>query len=695
MSDSALPTTGRVRGACPHDCPDTCAWEVTVTDRVATKLVGDDGHPFTRGGLCNKVAHYLERVYSPDRVLYPLRRTGQKGVAAFERVSWDQALDDIAQRLRAVIDQHGASAVLPYSYLGTQGLIQCNSLSARFFARLGATRLERGICGATGGAGLMASNGTGAGMLPEQIIHSRLIILWGTNTVVTNLHLWYFIREARRQGARLIVIDPVKTRTATEADWYLRPTPGSDAALALGMMHVIIKEGRYDADFVSHHTVGFEALRERAAQYPPDRVARLTGISAEDIQALARSYATVRPACIRTLVGMEHHAHGAMTYRTIGCLSSLVGAWKDLGGGHLHMTAALHMTALNVPAVRMPQLEDASIRSVNMVQLGRALTDPALDPAIHALIVFNSNPAAIAPNQQRVVQGLRREDLFTVVLEQFMTDTARHADYVLPATTQLEHLDLLWSWGHTYLSLNRPAIAPLGEAISNNEFFRRLAARLGLNEPYLFDSDEQLVRAALSSGHEWLQGITFERLWDEGWVPLNLPQDWKRFAGGGFPTASGKCELYSSDLANKGFDPLPAYAAAHESRAGDRELAARFPLALMSAKAELHFLNSSYANSPRQLRAAREPVVDIHSRDAAARGIVDGDDVRVFNDRGEVRARARVGEGVGTGCVSLASGWWASLSPGGTSVNALTADGLSDWGGGGDFHDTLVQVACL
>ncbi len=691
MPDVALDSNAKVKGVCPHDCPDTCAWEVSVKDGAAVSLVGERDHPFTRGLLCAKVAHYLERVYSPDRLLHPLRRKGPKGSGEFERVSWAEALDGIAARLRGIIDREGASAILPYSYLGTQGLIQCNSLSARFFARLGATRLERSICGGASGAGLMSTNGTGAGMLPEQIVHSRLILLWGTNTVVTNLHLWPFIKQAHQKGARLVVIDPLKTRTATEADWHIQPRPGTDAALALGMMHIIIEESLYDADYVRDHTTGFEALRGRAAEYPPERVAGITGLDVGAVIDLAHAYATTRPACIRTLVGMEHRAHGAMTFRTIGCLSALVGAWKDPGGGHLHMTSALHFTALNIPAVRMPQLEDASIRSVNMAQLGQALT--TLDPPIRALIVFNSNPAAIAPSQQRVLDGLRRDDLFTVVVEQFMTDTARHADYVLPATTQVEHLDLLWSWGHTYLALNRPAIAPLGEALPNNEFFRRLAAGLGFTDPYLFDSDEQLIRAALSGGHSWLEGITYERLWEQGWAPLNLPPDWKRFAAGGFPTASTKCEFQSADLAAKGFDGVPAYQPARESPQGDPALASRYPLVLLTPKSELHFLNSSYANLPRQLRAAREPFLDIHPADAGARELSDGSKVRVFNDRGIVEVRARVGDRVRPGVVSLPSGWWASLSPGGTSANTLTADGLSDWGGGGDFHDTLVEVA--
>lgn len=684
-------TSETVRGACPHDCPDTCAWQVTTQSGRAVRLIGDAGHPFTRGGLCAKVAHYPERVYHPDRLLHPLRRVGPKGSREFEPVSWEEALAGIATRLQQVIAMHGAQAILPYSYLGTQGLVQSNGLSARFFARLGSTRLERAICGGASGAGLMSTNGTSAGMLPEQIQHSRLIVLWGTNTIVTNLHLWHFIKLARERGARLVVIDPQRTRTAMEADRHLRPRPGTDAALALGLMHAIVREGLHDARYIEDHTLGFDQLRVRLAEYPPERVAQITGVAVEDIEELARDCARTQPACIRTLVGMEHRAHGAMTLRTIGCISAITGAWRHAGGGHLHMTAALSMGALDVAAVRMPQLENAAIRSVNMVQLGRALT--ALTPPIRALVVWNSNPAAIAPNQQLVLRGLKREDLFTVVLEQFMTDTAAHADYVLPATTQVEHLDLMWSWGHTYIMLNRPAIAPVGEALPNTEIFRRLARAMGFSESYLQDSDETLVRAALASGNRLLEGITFERLWQDGWAPLNLPHDWRRFSAGGFPTASGKCELYSEALAKQGIEPLPAFVPAAESALGDPRQVTRFPLSLLGAKSELHFLNSSYANLPRQLHAAGEPRIDIAVLDARQRGIADGDWVRVFNDRGSVLARARVSDRVAAGTVSMPSGWWASLSPGGAGVNSLTADGLSDWGGGGDFHDTLVEVA--
>ena len=681
-----------VRGACPHDCPDTCAWQVTVQDGRAVGLHGDREHPFTRGGLCSKVNHYIERAYSPERLLYPLKRVGPKGTGQFVRVSWDEALDDIAGRLKAIVTRESGAAVLPYSYLGTQGLIQCNAMSQRFFNRLGATRLQRAICGGAGTAGIVATNGISLGIMPEDVVHSRFIVLWGTNTVVTNLHLWHFVKEAQRQGAKVVVIDPVKTRTAEMADRHIRPLPGTDAALALGMMHVIVRDGLHDADYVERHVVGFDQLRPRLAEYPPERVAKITGLSPVEIIELAQAYATTRPAVIRLLIGMEHRSHGAMAYRTIACLPALVGAWRERGGGLLSITGRLRMLGLNLPAVELPQLENSAIRSINMVQLGRALTDPDMVPPIRALVVYNSNPAAITPNQNLVLQGLRRENLFSVVVEQFMTDTARYADYVLPATTQIEHLDLFWSWGHAYLTLNEPAIKPVGEAIPNTEFFRRLARRMGFTDACFRDSDEDMVRAALTSTHAYAQGITFERLKQQGWARLNVPEDFRPFANGGFATPSGKCEFYSETLAKQGLDPLPCYAPASGNAQGSGEARSRYPLSLVTAKSALHFLNSTYANLSRHLEAEGEPLIDMHPQDAAPRGISNGDMVRAHNVRGELRLRARVADRVVPGVVAVPSGWWASLSPNGSSANALTADGLSDMGGGGDFHDTLVDV---
>ena len=678
-----------IPGACPHDCPDRCSWLVTVEDNQAVKLVGHPEQPFTQGVLCAKVSHYLERVYSPQRLLYPLKRVGTKGEAQFVRVSWDEALDDIAARFKQIIAEDGPSAILPYSYMGNQGVLQSASLDRRFFARLGATQLERRICSDAGGSGILATQGATGGMLPEDIAHSRLIVLWGANTVVTNLHLWPFIQQARRAGAQVVVIDPLKTRTAARADWHLRPLPGTDAALALGMMRLMVDEGLYDADYVAQYTHGFEPLRARLADYAPERVAQITGLTRDDIVRLARLYATTRPAAIRPLVGMEHHAQGAMMFRAIACLPALSGAWRERGGGLLDYTSRVHHRALNLSGIQMRHLQDRSIRTVNMVQLGQALTDSAMAPPIRALVVYNSNPATSAPNQNQVLQGLRRADLFTVVHEQFMTDTARYADYVLPATTQVEHLDLLWSWGHTYVTLNRPAIAPRGEAICNTDLFRRLAARLGFDEPELHESDESLVRSILSRDHPYAEGVTFERLSREGWAPLNLPDDWRPFASGDFPTPSGKCEFEAAHLATRGMDTLPAYA---PPETGDD---ARYPLILMTAKSSLHFLNTSYANLPRQLGAAGEPRLDLHPEDAAPRRICDGDWARIFNERGEVRLRARVGDVVRPGVAAMPFGWWPAHSPGRASANALTCDGLSDLGGGGDWHDTRVEVERL
>lgn len=677
----------QVRGACPHDCPDTCAWTVSVHDGRAIDLRADPDHPFTRGGLCAKVNHFLEdRTYGPDRLLLPLARTGPKGSAAFEPLTWDRALQDISDRLRAIVEESGGEAVLPYSYMGTQGLVQGHAVSNPFFARLGGTRLVRAICGDTGGSGLELTNGPGPGLLPEELAHSRFIVLWGTNTVSTNLHLWPFIRGAKRSGATIVAIDPMRTRTARAADRHVQPMPGTDGALALGMMHVIVAEGLQDQDYIDRYTLGFEQLRARLDEYPPDRVAEVTGVEADELRWLARGFATERPAAIRVLVGMEHHAHGSEAFRAIACLPALTGAWRDRGGGLCHMTFDLFDELDGSCGVGIAQ--DPHVRSVNMVQLGAALTDRQLDPPIRALVVYNSNPAAIAPNQNLVLEGLRRDDLLTVVIEHVMTDTALHADYVLPATTQVEHHDVMWSWGQTYLAVNEPAIEPVGEALPNTEIFRRLGRAMGFDDPAFRSSDEDLVEAALRPlGPERVAEVRAR-----GWIRMDGPEHVLPHAEGGFETPSGRCELYSERLALAGEDPLPSFVPARESPAGDPKLAARFPLVLLTAKSAHHFLNSSYAHTDRALRAEREPLLDLHPDDATRRGIGDGDLVRVFNERGSMELRARVQDGVRPGVVSMPSGWWASRSPSRSSANALTPDGLSDRGGGGDFHDALVEV---
>ena len=468
-----------VRGACGHDCPDTCGWVVEVRDGTAERLSGDPAHPFNRGTLCAKVNHYLERVYHPDRVLHPLKRSGAKGEARFVRVSWDEALADIAARWKTIIDESGPEALLPYSSAGVQGLVQMASLDRRLFGSMGCSGLERNICGAVAAAGLSSTIGTGTGIDPEQIVHSRYVVLWGTNTIVTNLHFWPLVREAQRRGAKIVAVDPIRTRTAESVDWHIQIKPSSDAALALAMMHVIVRDGLVDREYVSQHAVGYDALVERVQQYAPERVASTVGLPADDIERFAREYATTQPSLLRPLIGVEHHRHGAMQFRTLGCLPVLTGAWKHRGGGLARSTHALQFAALDMDRVKMPEVHVAGVRVLNMRDLGKDLCDRDLQPPIRSLMVYGANPMVSMPNQNRIRQGLMRDDLFTVVHDLFVTETARYADYVLPATSQIEHLDLSPAWGHLYLAMNRPAIAPRGESVSNTELFRRLAAALG------------------------------------------------------------------------------------------------------------------------------------------------------------------------------------------------------------------------
>lgn len=676
----------RVRGACHHDCPDTCAWIVTTENGKAVALEGDPDHPYTRGTLCEKMNGFLtDVVYNPERVLHPLRRVGAKGEGRFERVSWDEALDDVASRLQCVIDQDGAEAILPYSFAGTMGMVQGWSLDHRFFSRLGASRLERTICGSTAGAGLVATMGTSAGLLPEDLLDSRFIVMWGGNPVVSNPHGWNLVEEARKAGARLVVVDPLRSPTAAQADWHVRPRPGTDTALALGLMHVIVREGLHDADYVESHTVGFGPLKRRLEEYPPERVVGITGVDAEEVVRLARAYATTRPAAIQVHIGLEKHQHGGTIYRTVACLPALVGAWREAGGGLLSDTSEL-FHGLNLGAMSSTG-EERPARSINMVRLGQALNDPDLDPPVKAMIVYDSNPATIAPNQNLVIQGLERDDLFLVVLDHFVTDTARYADYVFPATTEVEHLDLLVPYGTRYVSLNLPAIAPFGEARPNTELFRELARRLGFEEPYLYTSDEDLIRLAFETDHLSVRGITYERLLRDGWAPLNLADRSLPFAKGDFPTPSGKCELYSESMKAQGQDPLPGYVAPTRSSAET----STYPLRFMSPKWNRYFVNSSHANQARLEKAAGAPRLRIHPTDATKRGIEDGGPVRVFNGRGAVTLRAQVTDEMQPGVVIFLHGWWASRI-GGASANALTPDTLADLAGGSSIHDTWVEV---
>ncbi len=673
-----------IRGACGHDCPDTCAWFVDVSDGKALSLRGDPEHPFTRGTLCAKVNHYLERVYHPDRILHPLRRTGPKGQGTFERISWSEALGEIATRWSRIIEATGPEAILPFSSAGNQGLIQHASLDQRLLGLLGASRLDRNICGAVAHAGLCATQGNGVGINPEDIVHSRLIVLWGTNTIVTNLHLWPVITEARRRGAKIICIDPIRTRTAEASDWHLQIRPGTDTVLALAVMHVLFRDGKIDHDYVSRYAVGCSELAERVQEWSPGRAAEITQLTTADIEQFAHEYATIQPSLLRPLIGLEHHRNGAMMFRTIACLPVLTGAWKHQGGGLSRSTGAFQYSLLNIDRLLMPETHRNNVRTLNMRDLGRDLCNEKLSPPVRSLLVWNANPAASMPNQPLVRRGLLRDDLFTVVHDLFLTDTARCADIVLPATSQLEHLDLVPAWGHHYLTLNLPAIAPVGESVANTELFRRLALALGRSEPWLQDSDETLIRTALSSSHPMLEGITFESLRVRGWQHLNHPEDWRPFAEGGFPTPSGKAELYAPGLQETfGVDPLPG--------PGDFELPPLGMLQLISGKT-LHFLNTSYSHIDLHTRREGRLEIDLHPDDAAARNLHDGQLVRVSNPQGELTAWCRISLKVARGVARLPFGGLVDALGHSAHVNQLTPEQPTDWAGGSGFYDTFVHV---
>jgi anaerobic selenocysteine-containing dehydrogenase len=675
---------------CPHDCPDTCVMRVEVEDGRAVTLGGDPEHRFTQGFLCAKVNQYLERVYSPDRILHPLRRVGRKGEGRFERVSWDEALDTVATAFKKVIAEHGPQAILPYSYAGNMGLLGFGSMDRRFFNALGASLLDRTICASAGAAGLKSVVGASVGLDPEAIVHARCIVAWGANIVSSNVHLWPFVEEARKRGARLVVIDPYRSRTAEHADEHVAPLPGTDGALALGMMHVIFRDGLTDDDYIARYTVGADALRARAREWTPQRAAQATGLEAALIERLARDYATTQPSAIRLNYGLNRHAGGGSAVRAIACLPALVGAWRHPGGGLLLSSSATF--PVDSAALERPDLVPPGTRTLNMSQIGRILLDSRLDPPVKAVCVYNSNPVAVAPDQEAVMRGFAREDLFVVVHELFKTDTVDYADVVLPATTTLEHYDLHKAYGHLYLTLSQPAIAPLGEAKPNTEFFRLLAARMGLDHPSLRESDEQIARQAMKWAHPRLQGTDFERLQREGSVRLSVPDPWAPFAEGGFPTASGKCELVAESLADLGLDRVPNYVPPREGPTSNPERAREFPLAFISPPAH-HFLNSTFSAQPTLARREGEPFLTIHPDDAVPRGIRDGEMVRTFNDRGAFLARAHVSDAARPGVVVGLSIWWAKMCPGGRNANAVTSQELTDMGGGATFYDALVEVA--
>jgi anaerobic selenocysteine-containing dehydrogenase len=678
--------TTTVRGACPHDCPDACALITTVQGGIAIKVQGNPQHDHTNGVLCTKVSRYTERSYHPERVLQPLKRVGPKGAGQFEPVSWDDALADIAARLTSIATRGpgAAQAILPYNYAGTMGLVQGDSISARFFNQLGASLLDRTICSNAAGEALLHTFGGKVGMRVEHFAEAKLILIWGSNSIASNLHFWRYAQEAKRNGARLVCIDPRRTETADKCHEHIALLPGTDAALALGLMHELIVHDWLDHDYLARHTQDWNRMRERALQWPPERAAGVCGIDAEQVRQLARDYGACRSdggsAAIRVNYGVQRVRGGGNAVRAIVSLPALIGAWRHRAGGVLLSSSGEF--PVQRAALERPDLRAGKARTINMVQIGDALLQPASDsfgPAIEAVIVYNSNPVAVAPDSSKVARGFARNDLFTVVLEHFRTDTADHADYILPATTQLEHWDVHLSYGHTDVVLNRPAIAPLGQAKTNTQIFRELAHHMGFDHPSFDEDDESLCRKAYGDA------VDFDALLDHGFASLGLPE--APFATGGFPSASGKCEFFSQRLADMGQDGLPDHVPNYEVPGSSPD----YPLAMISPPAR-NFLNSTFVNVKSLRDIEGEPILEMHALDAAARGLASNAIVRVFNQRGNYRCKMLISPRARPGVVNGLGVWWRKLGLDGKNVNELTSQRLTDLGRAPTFYDCLVEV---
>jgi anaerobic selenocysteine-containing dehydrogenase len=737
--------TRLVRGACPHDCPDTCATITEVQDGRAVRFYAEEDNPITDGWLCAKVRPYLERVYHPDRLLYPQRRVGPKGAGRWARISWEEAIDEITARWKEIIARYGAAAILPYSYSGTLGLLQLAVCNARLWNRMGASGLERSICGAAAEAAVEATLGARWAPAPEDVLHSKLVLIWGHNPASTGPHFLPLLRQAQKQGAHVVVIDPRRTITARSANEHLQPRPATDGALALGLMHVLFAEGLYDEAWLEANTVGWHDLRQRAAEYPPERVAAITGLSEETIISLARRYGTTKPALLKFADGVQRHGNGGQTVRALASLPAVVGQIGVRGGGLSYSTSGY--AKLDAEAVGHASECPPTPRIINMNRIGAALQGEAHDPPIMSLFVFCANPVTSAPNASQTIKGLQRDDLFTVVHELFLTDTADYADIVLPATSQLEQIDLHKAYGHRTLQYNHPAIAPVGESKSNWDVMRLLAKGMGYTDPWLQqEADEVLAEVidATRAHNPFFAGVTLERLKREGSVPLSFTEGTQvPFANLHFPTPSGKVELRSEAMAARGLDPLPDYAEPAEFRkrrpapAGEPpalhpapasgslalhpdpaseppalrpaptsgSLALRStpagwktggtphtePLVLISGAAH-HFVSSSMANQPSLIAKEGTPSIEINRADAAARGIAHGDTVIVANERGSCELRAVVTEGVMPGVAIAPKGHWGRLSPDGRNVNYTTSDALADLAGQSTFHSNLVEI---
>ncbi len=702
--------TTTFHGGCPQDCPDTCAMTYTVLDGKLVDVQGKPEHPFTRGGLCTKLRDFADHHYNADRVLYPLKRKGPKGSRQFVRISWDEALAEIKQRWTGIIEQYGAQAIMPYSYLGNQGIVQGLNVGDPFFNKLGATVCERTFCGSGSSTAWLMTIGPTGGLDPESFIYSKYMVIWGCNSVSTNLHHWHIIHEAQKKGVKLVVIDTFKSLTAKQADWHLMPKPGTDGALAMALINTLIAENLLDHDYIEKYTVGFEELKERAATCTPEWAEGITGVAASDIRKLAKEMYEAKATAIRMGVALERHHGGGQTIRAVCCIPALTGAWRHVGGGLMQMP--LWEFPLRFDRICRPDFIPAGTRVVNNLRLGQALNgDMKLDPPIKSLMVYNANPVSQTPESNKIVEGLKRDDLFTVVSEHFITDTAAYADIILPATMAAEMDDMILSWGHFYLTYNEKCIEPPGEAVSNAELFRRLARTFGFDDPQFQRTDAQMIEDYIDWTAPQMAGIDIEHFKNVGYAHLKVgtPSDRCPHREGNFPTPSGKVEFKTSAAANGNFvatpfrqlydafqaaepvDPLPAYVPSRERPETNPELAKKYPLNIVTPKSH-GFLNSQYANEAHKVGGQGEQYVLINPSDAQTRGIRNGDFIRVFNDRGEFHGDARITDDTLPGVVVATLGYWRSRNKGGGAVNVISSDQYVNLGHSPSLSDNLVQV---
>ena len=696
-------------GSCPHDCPDTCSMIYQVEDGVLIGVRSNKEHPVTRGGLCVKVKDYEKRHNHPDRVLYPLRRSGPKGSKQFERISWDKALDEIASRWRTIIDEYGPQAIIPNSYLGHQGLMNGLNGGDAFFNRLGATVCERTYCGEGSSTAWLLTLGPSSGVDPESMAHSKYIVVWGCNMVSTNLHAWPFVEKAKQNGAKVVVIDPIKSRTAKQADWHISPRVGTDGALAMAMINTIIEENLVDQDYVDNYTVGYKELAERAKERTPEWAEKITGISADDIRTLAREFASTDPAVIRIGVALERNWGGCQAIRAILCIPALTGAWRAVGGGVYAFTFWEH--PYNLDVISQPNFIPEGTRVVNNLQIGRALTgEMQLYPPIQSMMCWNTNPVTQSPESDKIIKGLLREDLFLVSAEHFISDTAAYADIVLPAAMGAEIEDIILSWGHNYLSYTTKCIDPPGEAVSNREIFRRLATRMGFKDECLHWSDSECLEHFIDWDSPACEGITLDVLREHGFARVNLgdPSTRAPHKEGNFPTDTGKCEMLAAGAANGNFvggpwrqmydgfqggeplDTLPDYLPSKENAETNPDLAKKYPLNIITPKSH-GFLNSCYGNMDHKIKGQGEQFILVNETDANERGIKNGDSIRVFNDRGEYEGLAKISDDVSTGLIVTTLGYWRQLNNG--TVNVVSSADFADMGHAPLVCDTLVQIA--